>query len=570
VLPETLNAGGTSQEFPGSRATTRVEPRVRFWRTDGVWLFPILIAIAILFATSQGEGQHWFSDAPRHALNGAFLRDFLLNMPLRDPRDWAINYYLQYPALTILFYPPLFAALEAVTFLILGVSTKAALFTVALCYFALGVGAFRLMQRWMPTPLAAAAAVFFIGFPEVALWGRQVMLDVPVSAFLVWTLVWFLRFLDTNRARDLYLSAALLLAALYTKQTVVFMAPVLAAVFVAARGWQGLADRRLWRTLAAAAVGVIPLAVFTIKFGQTNMESVSGIVDSEVARMSFAGLTYYLAILPNQIGWIAVVLAVGATIALLLKPAWRPPRADLLLLALWFAVGYVFFWSIDLKSARFTLVMLLPLAAVIFIVLSRALPPIMRLPVGWALAIAGFAYTIVFAPVPVIGGYMQAAQWIRDHTPPGTVMFSGMRDGSFIFNLRTLDPERRYSVLRSDKMFLELAIRREAGVREKPIRREQIAPLLTSYGVGYVVAERDFWTDLRPMALLQEVLDSNAFEEVARIPVTGNVPHIDKELRIYRNRAPLPEKAARLRVDLPAIGQHFEGTLPAPGAAETP
>jgi hypothetical protein len=161
-------------------------------------------------------------------------------------------------------------------------------------------------------------------------------------------------------------------------------------------------------------------------------------------------------------------------------------------------------------------------------------------------------------------GYMEAARWVRQNTPPGVVMFSGKRDGAFIFNLRTLDPQRRYAVIRADKLLLEIAIRREMGVREKSVDREELADMLTRYGVGYVIAERDFWTDLRPMALLQELLESDRFEEVASIPVNGNVPHPDKELRIFRNKAPLPDAAARIRVDLLAIGRSFEGTLPQP------
>src|SRR5205085_555805 len=157
-----------------------------------------------------------------------------------------------------------------------------------------------------------------------------------------------------------------------------------------------------------------------------------------------------------------------------------------------------FFWFVDLKKPRFTLVILLPLAAAIYVVLSHAIPRAWRETAGWTLALGTFTYTILFAPVPEIGGYMEAARWIRTQTPPGTVLFSGTRDGSFIFNLRSLDEDRHYSVIRADKLLLEFAIQREAGVREKDIPRNEIAPLLTGYGVGYVVAERDFWTDLKP------------------------------------------------------------------------
>jgi hypothetical protein len=312
---------------------------------------------------------------------------------------------------------------------------------------------------------------------------------------------------------------------------------------------------------ASAAVGLVPLVAMTLLFGQTNMGSVTGVVDRAVERFSWEGVTFYLRVLPAQIGWLAVGLTAVALGVLAFRPAWRPPRTDLVVLAGWLLVGYLFFWSIDLKEQRFTLMLLLPLAAAVYLVLVRAVPARARMAVAWLLAIGSFAATLLTAPVPAVKGHMDAARWIRDNTPPGVVLFSGKRDGSFIFNLRTLDEDRAYTVLRADKLLLELAIRRELGVKEKSFTDAEIAEMLTRYGVGYVVAERDFWTDLKPMAALQRVLESGQFEEVARIPIVANVPHPDRELRVFRNRAPLPDAAARIRVDLPAIGRSFEGEV---------
>src|SRR5690348_8129299 len=74
----------------------------------------LLVSFAVLmFMTSPTSGDFAWSDAPRHALNGVFLRDFLIAMPWQDPKQYAMDYYLRYPALTILFYPPLFSVFLA-------------------------------------------------------------------------------------------------------------------------------------------------------------------------------------------------------------------------------------------------------------------------------------------------------------------------------------------------------------------------------------------------------------------------------------------------------------------------
>ena len=71
-------------------------------------------------------GSSW-SDSPRHALNGAFIMDMFKDMPTSDPVGYAYDYYSQFPALTILFYPPLYSFILAPFYAIFGVSQETAL-----------------------------------------------------------------------------------------------------------------------------------------------------------------------------------------------------------------------------------------------------------------------------------------------------------------------------------------------------------------------------------------------------------------------------------------------------------
>ena len=96
-----------------------------FTRESTVWLIAgllVLAVVALLFAGAPHGGAFYWSDAPRHALNGVFVKDLLLDLPLDDPAGYAYRYYAQYPALTILFYPPLFYAISAPFYALLGVS----------------------------------------------------------------------------------------------------------------------------------------------------------------------------------------------------------------------------------------------------------------------------------------------------------------------------------------------------------------------------------------------------------------------------------------------------------------
>ena len=62
----------------------------------------LLMAVAALFLTAPYHKDMWWSDAPRHAMDGAFYSDFARHMPLGHVKQFAMNYYLKYPALTIL------------------------------------------------------------------------------------------------------------------------------------------------------------------------------------------------------------------------------------------------------------------------------------------------------------------------------------------------------------------------------------------------------------------------------------------------------------------------------------
>jgi hypothetical protein len=525
----------------------------------------IVAAILFLFATAPRDGQFWWSDAPRHALNGAFLLDFLRELPLADPQRWAIDYYLHYPALTILFYPPMFPAAEAMVFAVFGVSPASAVLTVTFFYAALAAGAWRLARRWLPEWEALACTILFLGLPEIALWGRQVMLEIPAFAFLVWSLVAFFRYTDTGRRRALALAMLLFLGALYTKQSVFFLLPALAAFLLAKRGLAVLRDRHLLLCLAGFGVLLLPLAFLTVKFGAGNVQSVTGIADAEVSRRSLAGWIFYLRQMPHQTGWVVFALAALYPLVALLRRDWRLPPPELLFLGAWLGIGYLFFSAIDLKEPRHTVFLLFPLALAAVLSLRR-LAGTQSAAATMLVALGGFAYTIAFCPVPAVDGYREAAEWVRGNVPPGPVVFSGERDGAFIFNMRTLDPARAYTIIRADKLLLRISIRRTLGVEEKPVDPEGIGELLNSHAAGYVIAQRDFWTDLPSMRAFQNTLEGGQFSEVQRIAVGANVPHADRELRIYRNAGPLADPPAKLRLDLPIINRSFEGGIGAAGA----
>ena len=124
----------------------------------------LLLALA-LYLTAPMDGSFWWSDAPRHALNGIFLKDALLAAPFAHPARFAMDYYVQYPALTILFYPPLLYCISAPFFLLFGDSHATAQAVIALHGLALGCGMYALARHWMDRWAALATALLLLGLP---------------------------------------------------------------------------------------------------------------------------------------------------------------------------------------------------------------------------------------------------------------------------------------------------------------------------------------------------------------------------------------------------------------------
>ncbi|WP_291299248.1 glycosyltransferase family 39 protein [Elioraea sp.] len=525
----------------------------------------IALAVAVLFATSPLDGAFWWSDAPRHGLNGIFVKDVLVERPLADPKGFAFGWYAQYPALTILFYPPLFYAVSAPAFLLFGESHVVAQAMVALHLLGLGVGMYALALAWLPPIGALAAALVLLGLPEIALWGRQLMLEIPALCWLVWAAVFATRHARGGGTAALWLAAAFLLAALYTKVSMVFAIPALALMLLRSRGVAMLAERRVWLAALAFVVGLLPLVALTLQFGQANVQSVVAIADTAASRRTLAGWIWYARELPGMLGWLPLALsALGLGLMFGRREGtWRP--GERLMLVVWVVVSYLALSFIELKEARHGVILLVPMAiwiAAALVWLAGKVAGARGPAVAAAAGAALIAVTVAVHAVPRVDGYEEAARRAAAVAPrDSVVLFSGKRDGSFVFSMRTVAERPDLYTVRADKLLLTVAVRRELGVGQRDDTEEEILARIRDLGVSVVVAQRDFWTDLAAMARLQRVLDGPGFEEVARIPVRANVPVEDEELRLYRIVGEVRPRPVTITIDLPIIGRQIEGAV---------
>lgn len=502
----------------------RMTPAPKF-RLDETLLVLVVFtaAAAAMFATAPTALDFWWSDAPRHALNGVFVRDLLAELPVHDPVGWANAYYARYPALTILFYPPAFYLVEAGFYALFGVSHAVAQLSVLPYTILLGVSATAIARRCLPLGSAIGVGLLAVGTPLSALWGRQVMLDVPAYALLMASMWCLLLHARTHRTLHLALAALAFVAAVYTKQTAIFILPALLVGFLRGRGFAALGERRVLVIGLLAVIAAIPLVVLTVKFGAVNVQSVAG-RPGDLPRFSPGAWLFYPAQLPAQLGWPPLVLGAGGLLAVLFRPPLAGPVWGRTLLLAWLIGGYVFFSLIAVREPRHDMMALFPLLLGVGFAFHLLLPSTPA-QVG-VLVVAGLTivHTVILQPVPVVSGYAKVADIVAHEAAAGAVvLFSGYRDGNFIYALRTHAERGDISTLRADKLLLTLSIERERGVAQADLDEAGIAKLLHDRGVGMIVEQVGFWTDLREMARLERVINSGAYRLVAEVPITGTL-----------------------------------------------
>ena len=532
----------------------------------------LALACLALVLTAPLHGEFLWSESPRNALNGAFILDLLRERPLHDPVGWATAYYLHYPSLTILFYPPLLHAVLALFYAAFGVSHAAAMACMGAFAYALAMGVYTLARRVASPPAALAGSLLLLAAPESVVWGQQVMLEIPMMALAAWGAVFAARYgdradegrADGGRAGTLALAALFLVAAVYTKQTAAFIAAGLALALLA---WRGRALLTRWHVYAVAAVAVlalVPLALMQWRFGSFNVTSVVARADMDApSRLSLAGLGWYAVRLPGMIGWPTPVLAALAVVGAALRPRWRLPRGDALILAGWLLVLYAALSAIDLKETRHGLPLAVPLAVLAAAALDRLVPPDLARAAPRVRSAAPVLSAALLAVVlwrdSVVGatGYPQAAALVARLAPPGArVLFSGNRDGAFVFNMRVQPGRRDIAVVRADKLFLDVVIMPQLGLNPREMDHAEIASLLNRIGISHVVAVPGEWTEAPVMAAFERVLASPQFEVVRRIPVTG--PVSERELVVYRNTGPLSDPPEPYEVGLTAARLQFK------------
>lgn len=499
----------------------------------------IIAGLLALHAAVWRPTEPFFNgDETRHVMTGVFVRDAIRDGGYRHPRAYAERYYAQYPALGLVVWPPGFYAVSG-SFMLFGADPFATARVTVLAYYALACGyLFALVRRTHGVPTAAVALLLFALGREVTFHARAAMLELPLAACAFAALFHLERYLAENRRRDLILIGLWTVAAGCHRYDAVFLLPVFAIRLLIARQLRAIVRRDVLLTATATAVLLAPVYYLAVaEIGGTHADSVAG------EPFGWRNVEYYPKWLHLQLGSAQLTAGlVGLTLS------FRAPLKSQPYWALLAGV-YLFYTPLSELESRHSLPWL---AAWAVFAADAVLAPKPRwAKVGLAsAAIAGTAHWTYLQPVLEVHGYRDAAEFVlRNSTGPTDVLFDGLFDGTFVYEMRDCDPHRRVWVLRGDKLLYAVRSDPNVGYVEWAADDAAVLKALTDTGPEFIVTEDPPAKFVLPGAVrLRKVLNDHPelFRRGAEVPLRNvNVELLDGvKLTVWRNLKPRPDRPA--------------------------
>jgi 4-amino-4-deoxy-L-arabinose transferase-like glycosyltransferase len=174
------------------------------------------------------------ADEPAHVVSSLMVRDYLVSGTLMHPWEFAQTYYVHYPKVAILHWPPLFHLLEAIWMLAAGRSRIALLAFQAAVGAALVIAVFMCLRREQLVWVAflAAAVLAFTGTVQAT--AAMVSPDLLLALLVFCAAAEYAQYTITGNSRCAWWSAAFAVAALAThgRAAPLLLLPIVAPLLV--------------------------------------------------------------------------------------------------------------------------------------------------------------------------------------------------------------------------------------------------------------------------------------------------------------------------------------------------
>jgi hypothetical protein len=479
-----------------------------------------LILLALIFALGLAHAFVWHSTEPffyndetRHVMTGVYFKDLLRDLPLAHLSDYTVNYYLQYPALGLLVWPPFFYFVEGLCMSIFGTSLIVSKILIGVFAAMACVYLFQLVRRTHDTTRAAVVVLVFGLAPLVFLYSHYVMLEIPTLALGLAATYHFIRYLDAHRRSHLFLAALASALCALTRFDAIYLLPLFIILLIVRRRSDILWRREVIVAVGFALVVVLPFYALTAKgIGWFHVkQATETLAPNFPGFLSLKRYLFYPSFLPEQLGLCALIPAAAGLIFCLTR---KRREAAWPYLAMIFAT-YLTFTPIGEMDSRHSIYWIpaFALFAVEGVTLMTNLlrTPKLYLPLA-ALVIVVMGWNTLARPISFVRGYEDAAQYVvANSTGSPFCFFVGRLNGNFIYQLRRHDANRHLWVLRADKLLFSTLVNSQVEYKEFTAANDDILALIFKYDPEFIVAEEP------------QTLNANAVEDQARVDFEARV-----------------------------------------------
>jgi hypothetical protein len=523
----------------------------------------ILVLVAWLYSASlhwQNDGLWFQGDAPRHAANGIFWKDFLLSGSLA-PVDYALSYYARYPIITPVAYPPAFYILEGIAFAIFHPSPYLAKSLVLL--FSLGASLYLLawIRRWISSEAAWCTALLPL-LPVFMSYSNAVMLNVPATALSIAAVYHARRWLEDRAAaaeyRHFFMAAAFSLLAVLVYLPAAIVVFIIAAFLLAERRWDLLKKATTYLVALICAGILIPWIWMA---GRWEPVHLSFVTEANQQVFIAAHWSIYAKLLTEITGYYPLVLSMAGVV---LGLAAVRLRREMLFLFIIFTVDYVLLTVLVAREARYGLLLCMPVICCCGIacdsasrlIMSRVRrPAILEHVVAAVFGIILVGIQGIFASavgIPRIHGMSNVVSYVETLAPKEPVFYEGYYDGVFIFYLQSRDPAFRRRAVVGRKLLYANAINPRDMYQQFVHSTEDVIRVLkTQGGCRYIIVERSKQAIKVPAArILHQAVLGPQFDLMRSFPVSG--PGLDR-IDVYRFKID-PDPVDDIDLIFPALG----------------
>jgi hypothetical protein len=300
----------------------------------------IFLALTVTLQVASGAYTSEFSaypDEPSHYVTSLMLRDYVAHFHFESPVKFAKDYYHHYPKVAFGHWPPFFYMVQAFWMLLFSASRASVRLEIACTTALLAYAVFHEARRWFGWKLGICAGLLTICLPLVQTYTDEEMAESLLTLMCFGSVIFFARYVDSERWRDSLLFGIFFSLAVLTKGSGWLLAMVPPIVIVLTRKWSLLKRPSFWAPFVLVSVLCVPWQVMTMQLAERGWDGGS----KPSLSYTINALTGFLKLFPQILGPVLLCLMLVGIAALVVNLFLRgralADRAAILglLLAVW-------------------------------------------------------------------------------------------------------------------------------------------------------------------------------------------------------------------------------------------